>query len=262
MNGPHPGGSPGTARHDDPPPAGIPFRRLLAVETRKLFDTRGSMLMTALLVVMTVVFVAGRGTVAGPRLHMLTGTAGIGYGTLLPVLGILTVTGEWAHRTALVTFALEPRRVRVLAAKCVPPLVLAVVASLFAALAGVAATAVTARLQGVPAVWDLPPLALLGWTAGNVLVVATGLAMGMLLTNAPAAIVICLSVPMLGSLVARLGGVGEVLAGWLDLGTTSAPLAAGTMTGGEAARLAVSVLLWIVAPTAVGMARAARRDIA
>ncbi len=45
------------------------------------------------------------------------------------MLGILTVTGEWSHRTALTTFTLEPRRSRVLLAKCLPPLLVTVAAS-------------------------------------------------------------------------------------------------------------------------------------
>src|SRR5687767_9942655 len=96
---------------------GVPFGRLVAVETRKLFDTRSGMTLAAILVALTVAAVAARGAVAGPSLEKLIGTAGIGFGTLLPVLGILSVTGEWSHRTVLTTFALEPRRVRVLAAK-------------------------------------------------------------------------------------------------------------------------------------------------
>jgi ABC-2 type transport system permease protein len=119
--------------------------------------------------------VVGRGIVSGPELRTLVSTTGIGFGTLLPVLGILSVTGEWRHRTALTTFALEPRRLRVLAAKCLPPLVMAVAASLFAILVAVPVTAVVAHVRGVPATWEVAPLALPGWTAANVLVVAMGL---------------------------------------------------------------------------------------
>ncbi|MFD0891202.1 ABC transporter permease, partial [Streptosporangium algeriense] len=112
----------------------IPFHRLLLVETRKIFDTRSGKILTAVLVALTVVSVVGRGLVAGPRLFTLVGTAGIGFGILLPVLAVLSVTGEWSHRTALTTFTLEPRRARVLAAKFLPPLAVAVVATVFALL--------------------------------------------------------------------------------------------------------------------------------
>ncbi|AWS47339.1 ABC transporter permease subunit [Streptosporangium sp. 'caverna'] len=242
-------------------PAPIPFHRLLAVETRKLFDTRSGKIMTGILVALTLASVIGRGVVSGPQLHAMVGAAGIGFGTLLPVLGILTVTGEWSHRTALTTFALEPRRRRVLAAKCLPPLITAVAASLFAILVAVPVTAVVAGVQGVPATWEVDPLALLGWTGTGVLVVAEGLAVGMLLLNAPAAIVICLSTPVLWSAVSGLGATGEVLAEWFDLNTTTDALMAGDMTGGDTARLAVSTIFWIVIPMAAGVVRVTRKEV-
>ena len=46
---------------------------------------------------------------------------------LLPVLGILLVTSEWSQRTGLITFALVPKRSRVLGAKLIASLLLAVV---------------------------------------------------------------------------------------------------------------------------------------
>ncbi|TDE37600.1 ABC transporter permease [Nonomuraea mesophila] len=253
------GGSRSTGHHRSGGRA--PFRRLLSVETRKLFDTRSGKIMTVALAVLTVAVMAARGLVADPRLHTMVVTAGIGYGTLLPVIGILTVTGEWSHRTALTTFVLEPRRLRVLAAKCLPPLLTTLAASVFAMVVAVPVTAAVAAAQGVPADWAVSPGALLGWTAGNVLVVAMGLSLGMLLMNAPAAIVICLAAPMVWSLVARLGSAGESLAGWLHLGTTAAPLMSGGMTGGDVLRLAVSAIFWIVLPMALGAVRALRKEV-
>ena len=254
-------GSHPTTTGDHRARAPIPFRRLLAVETRKLFDTRSGTAMTAILVALTLAAIAGRGAVAGPRFDTLVRTAGIGFGTLLPVLGILTVTSEWSHRTALTTFTLEPRRWRVLAAKCLPPLMTAVAGSVFAMLVAVPVTAVAASVQDVPADWEVAPLALLGWTAVNVLVVAMGLAVGMLLLHAPTAIVICLSATAVWSAVSRLGATGEVVAGWLDLNTTAAALAAGEMTAGDTARLAVSTLCWIVVPMTAGVVRVLRKDV-
>ncbi|MEV0346003.1 hypothetical protein AB0H88_09555 [Nonomuraea sp. NPDC050680] len=239
----------------------IPFHRLLSVEARKLFDTRSGKIMTMILLVLTLASIVARGVVSGPQLHTLIGTAGIGFSTLLPVIGILTVTSEWSHRTALTTFALEPRRSRVLAAKCLPPLITATVASLFAMLVAVPVTAAVASAQDVTAHWEVAPLALLGWTATNVLVVAMGLAVGMLLLNAPAAIVICLATPMLWSVVARLGATGEALTEWLDPGTAATPLMSGDMTGGDAARLAVSMIFWIAIPMTLGVVRVLRKEV-
>ena len=39
---------------------------------------------------------------------------------LMPVVGILLVTSEWSQRTAMITFALVPGRLRVLGRSCSP----------------------------------------------------------------------------------------------------------------------------------------------
>ncbi|GAA2207472.1 hypothetical protein GCM10009850_029300 [Nonomuraea monospora] len=207
----------------------VPFVTLLRVETRKLLDTRTSLIMTAILVAGALALVTGRALLAGPiGLSSLANTAALVPGMLLPVLGILTVTGEWSHRTALTTFTLEPRRGRVLAAKCLPVLGAAVAACLLALLVAVPMTAVNAAVQGGAADWRLEPGPLLGWIATIVLSVAQGLALGMLLLNAPAAIVIYLVGPMLWSFLSRLGPMGEVLAEWLDLNTATNALMDGS----------------------------------
>lgn len=241
--------------------ASVPFHWLLRVETRKLFDTRSAKIMTLVLAGLTVAAIIARGVAAGPRPQTLAGTAGVGFGTLLPILGILTVTGEWSHRTAVTTFTLEPRRHRVSAAKCLPPLITAVAASLFALLVTVPVTVIVARVENVPADWSFGPLAMLGWTATNVLMVAMGLAIGMLLLNAPASIVCYLSTPALGNFVGQLGGTGELLVRWFDLNTTIGPLAKGDMSGTDAARLAVSITFWIVTPMTAGFARTIRKEV-
>lgn len=243
-------------------PTPIPFRRLVAVEARKLVDTRSGMILTLLLIALVIASVVARALVVGPRFQTVNGTAAVALGTLLPVLGILTVTGEWSHRTALTTFALEPRRRRVLAAKCLPAMAAAVAASLLASLVAVPATAAVSALRDVPATWNMGPVTLLGWAAANVLVVANGLALGTLLLNAPGAIVVCLVTPMLWGAVGRFGAFGATLAEWLDLNATAGPLARGDMTAGDLARLAVSVVFWIVVPMAAGAVRLTRKEVA
>ncbi|MGR6917875.1 ABC transporter permease [[Actinomadura] parvosata] len=240
----------------------IPFSTLLQVETRKLFDTRTSVIMTGVLVAVAVALVVGRALFAGPAsLSTLANTAGIAFGVLLPVLGILTVTGEWSHRTALTTFTLEPRRGRVVAAKCVPVLGAAVVACLLALLVAVPMTAVSAAVRGGEAAWGLEPGPVLGWIATTVLSTAQGLAMGLLLLNAPAAIVIYLVTPMVWGFVTGLGSTGELLAEWLDLNTATNALMDGSVAGGDVARLASAVLVGVVIPAGVGVLRVLRKEV-
>ena len=242
-------------------PSPIPFQRLVAIETRKLFDTTTSKVLTLVLIAMTVGLIIVRGILAGPDLQRLFGITTLAYATVLPVLGILSVTSEWSHRTALTTFTLEPRRVRVLLAKCVPPLLTAVVATLFALLVALPTTAIVAQVQDVPPHWNVDLLPVLGRTATNVLLVAVGLGLGMLLLNAPAAIVIVLSTVMGWSLVGLMGSFGRTLREWLDLNSTTGPLAQADLGAVDLARLAVSVAFWIIIPITVGIVRVQRKEV-
>src|SRR2546421_152111 len=49
-------------------------------------------------------------------------------GVLLPIVGLLAITSEWSQRTALTTFARVPRRERVIAAKLLAGVALALAA--------------------------------------------------------------------------------------------------------------------------------------
>ncbi|WP_043627313.1 ABC transporter permease subunit [Nonomuraea candida] len=240
----------------------ISFGTLLRVETRKLVDTRTSLILTAALGALTLAFVVGRGLVMGVAdLFTLAGTAALALGTLLPVLGILSVTGEWSHRTALTTFTLEPRRGRVLAAKCLPVLAMAVAGCLLALLVAVPMTAASAAVAGVEATWRLEPALVLGWIATLVVTTAEGLALGLLCLNAPAAIVIYLVAPMVWGFARSLGPVGETLAEWLDLNVATNALMDGALTGETVPRLVTAVVAWIVVPMAVGVLRVLRKDV-
>lgn len=239
----------------------IPFGRLVAIETRKLFDTTTNKILALVVIAMTIGLIVVRGILAGPDVQRLFGTTTLAYATVLPVLGILSVTSEWSHRTALTTFALEPRRARVLLAKCVPPVLTAIAATAFALLITLPTAAVIAQVQDVPVSWNLELLPTLGRAATNVLLVAVGLGLGMLLLNAPAAIVIALSSVMGWSIVGLMGSFGRTLREWLDINSTTGPLADADFSAGDLARLAVSVAFWIIIPITVGILRVQRKEV-
>ena len=73
---------------------------------------------------LTLAFGARADQMFGVFFERTVGTAGV----LIPVLGILAVTSEWSQRTAVTTFALVPRRDRVIAAKLLAGLALALAA--------------------------------------------------------------------------------------------------------------------------------------
>ena len=63
---------------------------------------------------------------------------------LLPIVGSLLISSEWSQRTGLTTFALVPRRLRVVAAKLLASVVLSLVALALCIVVAIAGTAVAA----------------------------------------------------------------------------------------------------------------------
>ncbi|GAA4731841.1 hypothetical protein GCM10023350_13990 [Nocardioides endophyticus] len=102
--------------------APTPFLRLVRVELRKSYDTRAGfwLIMSIGLLVLAAEIIAVAVTAAQDepmQFGDFIGVAAFLTSFLLPVLGIMLVTTEWSQRSAMVTFALEPRRTLVIAAK-------------------------------------------------------------------------------------------------------------------------------------------------
>ncbi|HXD56852.1 MAG TPA: hypothetical protein VN606_02995, partial [Thermoleophilaceae bacterium] len=108
-----------------------PLSRLTLVELRKMTDTKAGFwlqLSVLALAVLVVVVNALAGHVQDHQfMDYFSGTSQ-GLSALLPVLGILLVTSEWSQRTAMITFSLVPQRTRVMAAKTLAAVVLALIA--------------------------------------------------------------------------------------------------------------------------------------
>jgi ABC-2 type transport system permease protein len=243
---------------------GIGLGRLTLVELRKLADTRAGLWL------LIVIGLAAAGT-AAIQLGFgndgdLTFNSFLQFGllpasVLLPVLGILSMTGEWSQRTALTTFTLAPARGRVIAAKLAAGVLIAL-----ASLLATAAIAAVANLIGVglggDGSWSMGA-ALIGQTvAGQVIYVLMGLGFGALLMNSPLAIVAYFALPTVWSILGATIKSVKPVTEWLDLNTTSLPLSETGMTAGEWARLGVSVAVWVVVPVVLGTIRALRREVA
>src|SRR5687768_15973133 len=95
------------ARSFDP----IPFGHLLRVELRKMFDTRAGFWMLASIVITATIATAAVVAFA-PDAELTYGTFGAAVGVpmavILPILAVLSVTGEWSQRSGLTTFTLVP----------------------------------------------------------------------------------------------------------------------------------------------------------
>ena len=162
--------------------------RLVAVELRKMVDTRAGFWLQVAMVALTVVVVVVRLLVGDAAHHTFQSVLDVGLqpaAVLLPVLGILLVTSEWSQRTGLITFALVPVRSRVLAAKLIASLVLAI-AAVVVCLA-IVAVGVLLAAPGVEGTWS-GGAAMVGQSAVYVTAwIVIGVAFGaILLASAPA----------------------------------------------------------------------------
>jgi ABC-2 type transport system permease protein len=250
----------------------VPFGRLVRVELRKMHDTRAGfwlLLVTGLLLVLTAVI-----TLLVTVLNDFAITAGtlsqimvVPLSLLLPVLAITTVTSEWSQRTALTTSTLESHRVRVLLAKLVTVVGLALTTILVAVVIGALTNVVHAALSGTAADWSVDGSAL-AWLVVNQLLyflMAFGVAMCLLSTPAAVAVyyVIALLLPFMvwGPVFAIFEWAQDVIP-WIDLGFAMTPLIEGReATGTTYAQVAVTSLVWVVLPLVLGQARVRRTEL-
>lgn len=241
-----------------------PFLRLVRVELRKMVDTRaGRWLLIAIgvvtLAVVTIFFLVGdpQDLTMGNFLSATTAPQSL----LLPLLGIMAVTSEWGQRTALVTFTLEPRRLRVVLAKLVGSLVLGVIAIAVAFAGAAVATGLGEPLRGGPGDWHVPLSTVGGIVLSQLLVVAQGVGFGLLFANTAMAIVVYLVLPVAWGIVGSMVSSLENVAGWFDLNRAVSPLVEGEMTGQLWAHLATTAAIWVFLPLAVGTWRLVRREV-
>ena len=130
-----------------------PFHRLVRVELRKSYDTRAGfwLLVSIGLLVLAAEIIAVAVTAAqdeAMEFGDFVATAAFLTSFLLPVLGIMLVTTEWTQRSAMVTFALEPRRSLVIAAKAMVGVLLTLLTVVVSIAIGLVANLVYGLLQG------------------------------------------------------------------------------------------------------------------
>lgn len=234
--------------------------RLTRVELRKMVDTRsGFWLLLAvaalMLLVVVVVQIAGNDHDRILR-EVLSVTVQTG-AVLLPVVGVLLVTAEWGQRTALVSFALVPDRLRVIVAKVLAGLSLALVAFGVALLLAVISVAVAP--SGADDTWSLP-LSLLGQDVLYVLLaMLMGLAFGAAFLSSAPAIVLYFGLPIAISALGAISAISGAME-WLDTGAF-APLTEEIVGGKDWGQVLTAALLWIALPLAIGCWRIKRNEV-
>lgn len=240
------------------------LRRLVRVELRKMRDTRAGFWLLAvlgLLVLAVVALLAIFGKADELAFSTYLYSTQLPMGILLPVLGILAVTSEWSQRAALITFTLVPRRERIVAAKIVALVSLALLAVLASVAVAAAGNVISHLLRHADGTWGDVPSELGRVVLFAVISVLVGVGLGLLLLSAPQAIVAYLVAPTLLTVLASLVAVLRTPAPWLDLAGTTTRLLGEELTGRAWAQIAVSFGLWAALPLLFGTLRVGRREI-
>jgi len=248
----------------------VPFGRLVRVELRKLADTRaGRWLLISIAALTVLVLIIQMAVVLGQDLHpkFLDFLQGMNtpMGVLLPVLGVMSVTSEWSQRTAMVTFTLEPSRVRVVAAKFVSILLISALALVIGLVLGSLANVMYGAFSGHEVVWGSVGKYAVYYLMLYVFGMATGFAFGALLLNSAAGIVVyfvySFVLPTIFSIAAALMDWFKSLQPWIDFNTDQNNLIDATIHGKDWAQLVVSGFIWLVVPLAIGIWRIRRAEV-
>ena len=234
--------------------------RLVAVELRKMVDTRAGFWLQVAMVALTVVVVVVRLLVGDAAHHTFQSVLDVGLqpaAVLLAVVGILLVTSEWSQRTGLITFALVPVRSRVLAAKLLASLVLAI-AAVVVCLA-IVAVGVLLAAPGVDGTWS-GGAAMVGQSAVYVTAsIVTGVAFGAILLASAPAIVANFALPTAWAALASIPVFASV-APWMDPSFDG--MSGNVLSSTQWAHAGTSLAIWMVLPLLIGAWRITRREIA
>jgi ABC-type transport system involved in multi-copper enzyme maturation permease subunit len=251
-----------------PAPAPIPFSRLLSVELTKMFDTRSgrwltvSVAVTALVATVAVVLVAPDDALT---YNTFGSAVGVPIAVLLPVLALLSVTGEYTQRSGLTTFTLVPHRGRVVRAKLVASVLVGVVGIAVALGTGAVGNLVGSSVAGVDTVWGVSAGQIASLFLANVLNMLIGFMLGVLIRNSPGAIVAYFTYSfVLPTLTMALAAYQDWFADvrpWVDFSVAQGPLYDGSLSATEWAHLAVSGSLWLALPLALGLWLIGRSEV-
>ncbi|MGI8697039.1 MAG: hypothetical protein ACR2JQ_10400 [Mycobacteriales bacterium] len=238
--------------------------RLIAIETRKAVDTRSGRWLLAIVVliavgVMLLITLAGHAT--NHRFQDVNGGTSGFVSFLLPVVGILLVTSEWSQRTAMVTFALVPRRGRIIWAKLVAGVVIAVVMGLLTAAIAAIGAAVGSHPAGATDTWHSFVQAVLLSLLFQVLGMLGGMAFGLLFLNSAIAIVLSYVVTLAWTILANAVSALNGVRNWLDTGTTYGYLLNNDMSTRHWEQVATSAGFWVVLLTVLGLIRLSLKEI-
>lgn len=241
-----------------PAAAAIPrpaLPRLVAVEWRKMLDTRASLwllVITALGVVGIAIAQAATATGSDAETGSIFQTSCGIASILLPILAILLVTSEWSQRSGLITFALVPVRSRVIVAK------IGAVVLLVGLVVAIALPVALACGAGIGSGAAISGTEVAQGALYMLISVAIGFALGLLFMNSPLAIVLFFAAPIVISLVGAISASISDVTVWIDQSELPDLISDSSVDWG---RIGVTALFWVALPLAGGLIRLHRSDI-
>jgi ABC-2 type transport system permease protein len=246
----------------------IPMSRIITTELRKLFDTRsgfwlmGSIGMLALLASGAVIAFSSND---GMTYSAFATAIGYPMTVVLPIIAILSVTSEWSQRSGLTTFTLVPHRGRIIAAKAVACIGLAVTTIPLAFAVGALGNVVGTTIAGIEPVWDLTVANMATIVVANVLGLLVGFMLGVLIRSSAGAIVgyfvYSFVLPTLSVLLAGSQAWFSDLQPWVDFKYAQGTLIDGTVTIQQWEHLGVTSVIWLLVPLSIGLAIVVRAEV-
>jgi ABC-2 type transport system permease protein len=248
--------------------AQIPLSRVVRVELRKMFNTRSGFWLIAsigitglLAMIATVAFAPDKDL----TYYNFAKAIGFPVTVILPMVALLSITSEWSQRSGLTTFTYVPSRRRVIGAKTLSSVAVAVASMVFAFAVGAVGNVVGSTIAGTSMVWDLSAGHAATIVLGNLVSLLTGTMIGMLLRSSAGGLVayflMTLLLPNLSGLLASSQHWFKDLQGWVDLSFAQTSLFEGMHTGAQWAHIAATVTLWIVLPGIFGLRRVMRSEV-
>jgi ABC-2 type transport system permease protein len=250
------------------PHRAIPMNRIVSTELRKMFDTRSGFWLMAsigILGLIATLAVIAFSSDAGMTYSAFATAIGYPMTVVLPIIAILSVTSEWSQRSGLTTFTLVPHRGRVISAKAIACVGVAVGTIPLAFVVGALGNIVGTRIAGIEPVWNLTATNMATIVLANVLGLLVGFMLGVLIRTSAGAIVAyfvySFLLPTLSVLLAGSQAWFRHLQPWIDFKFAQGTLIDGSVTSQQWEHLAVTSLIWLLVPLTLGLVVVTRAEV-
>jgi ABC-2 type transport system permease protein len=186
---------------------------------------------------------------------------------ILPLIAILAVTSEWSQRTGLTTFTLIPHRYRIITAKAISSVIIAIAAMALTFAVGALGNLLGAAVKGTSLVWDVTLTQCVYYVFGMVLSLLVGFMLGVLIRASTGAIVgyfvITFLLPTVLGLLATSAQWFHDLQPWVDFQFAQSGLFVfdKSLTGEQWANIGVTGLVWLVIPLLIGLRLVMRAEV-